>query len=149
VLLGFLGLPSLHSIVEAVAGGFFQTLAEALVPSFLRHAGVATIQGLVALPDPAAWGHVGALQGQMVFLGAMLLPVTLAAGTLRWWLVGLTGQTYGAVPVARCVWVTGVLVAYRWIVEQTVTAVNTLTHAVLGLPAVGEGLGRLVSMRCW
>ena len=39
-------------------------------------------------------------------------------------------------PVARCVWVTGVLVAYRWIVEQTVAAVNTLTHAILGLPAV-------------
>ena len=144
--LAFLGLPSLHDVVEAVAGGFFQTLAEALVPSFLKHASVATIQSLVALPDPAGWGHVGALQEQMVFLGAMLLPVTLAAGTLRWWLVGLTGQAYAAVPLARCVWVTGVLVAYRWIVDQTVTAVNTLTHAVLALPAIGDGLQRLVSI---
>lgn len=144
--LSFLGLPSLHDVVEAVAGGFFQTLAEALVPSFLKHASVATIQQLVALPDPASWAHVGQLQQEMVFLGAMLLPVTLAAGTVRYLLVGLTGEAYQPVPAARCVWVTGVLVGYRWIVEQTVAAVNTLTHGILALPAVGDGLQRLVGI---
>jgi len=146
VVLGFLGLPSLHDIVEAVAGGFFTSLAGALVPGFLKHATVATIQHLVALPDPAAWGHVGRLQEEMVFLGAMLLPVTLAAGTLRYWLVGLTGNSHPTVAVTRCVWVTGVLVAYRWIVEQAVAAANTFTHAILAMPAVGDGLARLVTV---
>jgi len=146
VVLGFLGLPSLHDIVEAVAGGFFTALAGALVPGFLKHATVATIQHLVALPDPAAWGHVGRLQEEMVFLGAILLPVTLAAGTLRYWLVGLTGEAHPTIAVARCTWVTGVLVAYRWIVEQAVAAANTLTHAVLAMPAVGDGLARLVTV---
>jgi hypothetical protein len=47
----FLGLPSLHSIIEAIANGFFGALATALVPGFLKHGTVATIQHLVALPD--------------------------------------------------------------------------------------------------
>jgi hypothetical protein len=144
--LGFLGLPSLHDIVEAIAGNFFTALADALVPGFLRRATVATVQQLVALPDPAAWEHVGRLQDEMVFLGAMLLPVTLAAGTLRYWLVGLTGRAHPTVAVARCAWVSGLLVAYRWIVEQTVAATNTLTHAILALPQVSAGVARLVGV---
>ena len=48
------GLPSLHSIIEAIANDFFGALAGALVPSWLRHGTVATIQHLVALPDPGA-----------------------------------------------------------------------------------------------
>ena len=51
--LAFLGLPSLHSIIEGIAKGFFGALAHALVPSWLTHGTVATIQHLVALPDPA------------------------------------------------------------------------------------------------
>jgi len=54
--LAFLGLPSLHSIIEAIAKGFFSALAGALVPGFLKHGTVATIQHLVALPDPRAGG---------------------------------------------------------------------------------------------
>jgi hypothetical protein len=80
---GFLGLPSLHDIIQAIAGGFFGALASALVPGWLRHATVATIQQLVALPDPGSWTHVGALQREMTYLGAMLAPVTLAVGALR------------------------------------------------------------------
>ncbi len=82
------GFPSIHGILEAIANGFFGALASALVPGFLKHAGVATVQALVALPDPASWPHVSQLQGEMTFLGVLLLPVTLAAGTLRYWLVG-------------------------------------------------------------
>src|ERR1700726_3272159 len=96
VPLAFLGieLPSLHSIIEGIAKGFFGALAHALVPSWLTHGTVATIQHLVALPDPATWTHVGQLQGDMVYLGAMLLPVTLAVSTVRSWLVGLTGAAH-------------------------------------------------------
>jgi hypothetical protein len=146
VPLGFLGIPSLHDIVEAIAGGFFGSLADALVPGFLKHGTVATIQHLVALPDPAAWTHVGQLQGNMVFLAVMLLPVTLAVGTLRYWLLGFTGQAHPVTAVARCAWVTGILVGYRWIVEQAVAATNTLTHAILGFPTVGDGLQRIIGV---
>src|SRR5271170_1348210 len=96
VPVALLGLPSLHSIIEGIAKGFFGALAHALVPSWLTHGTVGTIQHLVALPDPASWSHVGELQGDMVYLGAMLLPVTLAVSTVRYWLVGLTGAAHPA-----------------------------------------------------
>ncbi len=148
VPLAFLGieLPSLHSIIEGIAKGFFGALAHALVPSWLTHGTVATIQHLVALPDPATWTHVGQLQADMVWLGASLLPVTLAIGTVRHWLVGLTGSAHPAGALGRCVWVTFVLVAYRWFVEQTVAITNTLTHAILGFPVVASGLQRIIGV---
>ncbi len=148
VPLAFLGieLPSLHSIIEGIAKGFFGALAHALVPSWLTHGTVATIQHLVALPDPATWTHVGQLQADMVWLGASLLPVTLAIGTVRYWLVGLTGSAHPAGALGRCVWVTFVLVAYRWFVEQAVAITNTLTHAILGFPVVASGLQRIIGV---
>jgi hypothetical protein len=142
----FLGLPSLHSIIEGIAKGFFGALAHALVPSWLTHGTVATIQHLVALPDPARWTHVGQLQGDMVYLGAMLLPVTLAVSTVRYWLVGFTGAAHPVGAVGRCVWVTFVLVAYRWFIEQAVAGTNTLTHAILGFPVVADGLQRIIGV---
>ena len=121
-------------------------MAGALVPGFLKHGTVATIQHLVALPDPARWGHVGELQEDMTYLGVSLLPVTLAVGTLRYWMMGLTGSAHPAGAIGRCVGATGVLVAYRWIVEQVVAATNTLTHAILGFPVVADGLASIISV---
>ena len=102
VPLAFLGLPSLHSIIEAIAKGFFSALAGALVPGFLKHGSVALIQHLVALPDPAGWGHVSELEGDMTYLGMSLMPVTLAVCTLRYWMMGLTGAAHPATGIARC-----------------------------------------------
>jgi hypothetical protein len=145
-MLAFLGLPSLHGIIEAIAKGFFGAFAGALVPGFLKHGSVATIQHLVALPDPASWSHVGQLQGDMVYLGASLLPVTLAVGTVRYWMMGFTGSAHPAGAIGRCVGATGVLVAYRWIVAEVVAGTNTLTHAILAFPVVGDGLVRIISV---
>jgi hypothetical protein len=146
VPLAFLGLPSLHEIIEAIAKGFFSALAGALVPGFLKHGTVATIQHLVALPDLARWGHVGELEGDMTYLGMSLMPVTLAVCTLRYWLMGLTGAAHPVTALGRCAWATGVLVAYRWLVEQTVAATNTLTHAILGFPVVANGLASIITV---
>jgi hypothetical protein len=144
--LAFLGLPSLHEIIEAIAKGFFSALAGALVPGFLKHGTVATIQHLVALPDLARWGHVGELEGDMTYLGMSLMPVTLAVCTLRYWMMGITGAAHPVTALGRCAWATGVLVAYRWLVEQTVAATNTLTHAILGFPVVANGLASIITV---
>ncbi len=146
VPVALLGLPSLHEIIQAIASGFFGALAHALVPSWLVHGTVAMIQHLVALPDPASWTHVGQLQGDMTYLAAMLLPVTLAVSTVRYWLVGLTGAAHPVGAVSRCVGVTFVLVAYRWFVEEAVAATNTLTHGILALPVVSDGLQRIIGV---
>jgi hypothetical protein len=144
--LAFLGLPSLHSIIEAIAKGFFGALAGALVPGFLKHGTVAMIQGLVALPDPASWGHVSELESDMTYLGMSLMPVTLTVCTLRYWMVGLTGAAHPVSAISRCAGATGVLVIYRWLVEQTVAATNTLTHAILGFPVVANGLASIITV---
>jgi hypothetical protein len=144
--LGFLGLPGLHSIIEAIAKGFFSALAGALVPGFLKHGTVATIQHLVALPDPASWGHVGELESDMTYLGMSLMPVTVTVCTLRYWMMGLTGAAHPVSALARCAWATGVLVIYRWLVEQTVAATNTITHAILGFPVVAGGLASIITV---
>jgi hypothetical protein len=144
--LAFLGLPSLHSIIEAIAKGFFSALAGALVPGFLKHGTVATIQHLVALPDPASWGHVSELESDMTYLGMSLMPVTLAVCTLRYWMMGLTGAAHPVSAIGRCAGATGVLVIYRWLIEQTVAATNTLTHAILGFPVVANGLASIITV---
>ena len=144
--LAFLGLPRLHSIIEAIAKGFFSALAGALVPGFLKHGTVATIQHLVALPDPASWGHVSELESDMTYLGMSLMPVTLAVCTLRYWMMGLSGAAHPVSALSRCAWATGVLVAYRWLVEQVVAATNTLTHAILGFPVVANGLASIITV---
>lgn len=144
--LAFLGLPSLHSIIEGIAKGFFSALAGVLVPGFLKHGTVATIQHLVALPDPGSWGHVSELQSDMTYLGMSLMPVTLTVCTLRYWMLGLTGAAHPVTAIGRCTWATGVLVAYRWLVEQTVAATNTLTHAILGFPVVANGLASIITV---
>jgi hypothetical protein len=144
--LAFLGLPSLHSIIEAIAKGFFSALAGALVPGFLKHGTVATIQHLVALPDPASWPHVDELESDMTYLGMSLMPVTLAVCTLRYWLMGLTGAAHPVTALGRCAWATGALVIYRWLVEETVAATNTITHAILGFPVVANGLASIITV---
>jgi hypothetical protein len=144
--LAFLGLPSLHGIIEAIAKGFFSALAGALVPGFLKHGSVATIQYLVALPDPAGWGHVSELEGDMTYLGMSLMPVTLTVCVLRYWMVGLTGAAHPVNAVSRCAGASGVLVIYRWLVEQTVAATNTLSHAILGFPVVANGLASIITV---
>ncbi|MFZ1153910.1 MAG: hypothetical protein WAN93_03285, partial [Solirubrobacteraceae bacterium] len=144
--LAFLGLPSLHSIIEGIAKGFFSVLAGALVPGFLKHATVATIQHLVALPDPARWRHISELEGDITYLGMSLMPVSLAVCTLRYWMLGLTGAAHPATGIARCAWATFLLVAYRWLVEQTVAATNTLTHAILAFPVVAGGLASIITV---
>lgn len=148
VPLGFLGieLPSIQEIVEGIANGFAQALAGALVPGFLKHATVATIQWLVALPDPESWTHVRHLQGEMTWLGISLLPVTVTVGTVRGWVLGVSGAGDPAAILARAAGACGVLVAYPWVVSQVVDGANTVTHAILGFPEVANGLASLVTV---
>lgn len=146
VPLALFGLPSIQEIVEGIANGFGQALAGALVPAFLKHATVGTIQWLVALPDPESWTHVRHLQEEMTWLGISLLPVTLSVGTIRYWAAGVTGSGHPASILTRTAGCCGVLVAYPWIVSQTVAGTNTMTHAILGFPEVANGLASLVSV---
>ena len=74
------------------------------------------------------------------------MPVTLTVCTLRYWMVGLTGAAHPASAICAALGRRGVLVIYRWMVEQTVAATNTLTHAILGFPVVANGLASIIAV---
>jgi hypothetical protein len=144
--LAFLGLPSVHSIVDGIVNFFFQDVARALVPDFLKNASVSTIKWLVALPDPTTWAHVGQLEGDMSYLAASLLAVSFTASIVRYLLVGLTGSGSPLQALSSTVASAGMMVAYQWAAHQAVALVNTLTDSILSFPVVGAGLQRTVGV---
>ncbi|HXQ00022.1 MAG TPA: hypothetical protein VN845_08150 [Solirubrobacteraceae bacterium] len=146
VALGFLGFPSIQSIVEGIVNFFFQDVATALVPSFLKNASVATIKWLVAVPDPASWTHIGELEGDMTLLAVSLLGVCFTAGIVRYLLVGLSGSGHPLQALASTVGSAGALILYPWAATQVVAMINTLTNTILSFPVVGNGLQRTVGI---
>jgi hypothetical protein len=144
--LAFLGLPSIQSIVEGIVNFFFQDVARALVPDFLKNASVSTIKWLVAVPDPSGWTHVGQLEGDMSYLAVSLLGVSFTAAVVRYLLVGLTGSGHPMQALSSTVISAGLLVGYPWAAGQTVDIVNTLTDGILSFPIVGAGLQRTVGI---
>lgn len=145
VPMGFLGLPSVKSIIEGIVNFFFGALARALVPSFLKHASVATIKWLVAVPNPTQWTHVGALAGDMRALSVSVLAVCFTAAIVRH-LLGAGGSGNPLRALADTLLAAGWLVAYPWAAGQAVAAVNTLTNAILSFPVVADGLQRTVGV---
>ena len=145
-MLGLFGLPSIQSIVEGIVNFFFQDVARALVPDFLKDASVSTIKWLVALPDPTTWTHVAQLEGDMSYLAASLLAVSFTAAIVRYLLVGLTGSGSPLQALSSTVACAGMMVAYQWAAHQAVALVNTLTDSILSFPIVGEGLQRTVGV---
>ena len=146
VALGFLGFPSIQSIVEGIVNFFFQDVASALVPSFLKNASVATIKWLVAVPDPASWTHIGELEGDMTLLAVSLLGVCFTAGIVRYLLLGLSGTGHPLQALASTVGSAGALILYPWAAGQVVAIVNTLTNTILSFPVAGNGVQRTVGI---
>jgi hypothetical protein len=140
---------NIAELVGKIVGKLFGALAKALMPDFLRDATVRTLQGLVALPnlsDRGQWHNVGALRSGTTAIAWALLPLPFTITALRY-LVGTF--TDGPHPV-MAVWRTGGaafgLVLYPWAAGQAFTFVNVLTHSLLSLPAVGNGLQRAVTV---
>lgn len=138
------GLPSVQSIVEGIVEFFFQDIAKALVPDFLKKASVASIKWLVAVPDPTAWPHVAQLESDMAALAGALLAVSFTAAIVRYLAVGIAGSGSPLQPLSSTVSSAAMIVGYTWAAHQTVAFVNALTGAILSFPVVGEGLQRTV-----
>lgn len=129
-------------IVEDVADAIFGALANALMPDFLKQAGVGAIKALVALPNPASaqWQNVGQLRSYMTQLGLSLLTVTMLIAALRFWAGGMAGGVSPIAAVTR----TGVaafgLVIYPWAFANGIAFVNVVTNQILSWSVVSKGL---------
>jgi hypothetical protein len=140
-------LPSVGEILDSVVNGLFGALLSALTPSFLKHADIAALEWLVALPnvaDTTVWPTVGRLEGSMMWVAGALLPTTLIIATARDTALSLSFRASPGNALLRVIGAVFWLVMYRFSFRFGVAFVNTLTHTMLSWPIVSEGLDRTV-----
>ena len=136
-------------LIGKVVGKLFGALAKALMPDFLKRATVHTLEGLVALPNLSnrhAWRNVGELRAGTTAIGWALLPLPFTLAATRYFIGSFTDGPHPITAVTRLVGAAFGLVIYPWAAGQALTAVNVLTHSLLSLPAVGNGLQRAVQV---
>ena len=144
-----LQLPSIASLLHKIVGGLFGALLSALTPSFLRDADIDTIEWLVALPnmaDSAVWPHVAKLEQDMVWIAGAVLPLTLVIATVRDSALAIVFRAHPANGLLRFIGAVFWIVLYRFSVRNGIALVNTITHTLLSLPVVAEGLHSTLSI---
>jgi hypothetical protein len=156
-----------HAIGGLVLGGLSWTVGVAgkfilntlgglirlLIPASWAKDGLQVMHWIVAVPDYAGtittpggqtvYGFAGinALRELFMWVGAALLPLTLVYATSR---AALGAGQHVAAPVLRVLGLAAVLVSYPWWWSQAAAAVNQLTHFVLALPPVSQGIYKLM-----
>lgn len=152
VPMGVLGIdfPSVKSIVSDVVKFFFTTFLDALVPGWLKHGSVQVIRRLVTVPNPTdarVWPTLGQLSEGMRWIALPLLSLAAVASWVQQWLREWTGRPGSiAVVLPRTILAGLLLVAYPTVVANAVALVNSITNAMLSLPAVEHGLQRTVGI---
>jgi hypothetical protein len=155
------------SIGHAVLGAFSWTvglaskfilttigaLVRMLIPRSWANKGVQIMEWIVAVPNYAGtvttpsgrtvygFGGINALRDLFAWIGVGLLPLTLLYGTTRA-MIGERGHV--AVPLARVLGIAAVLVSYPYWWTEAAAMTDTVTHLVLGLPRVADGLHQLM-----
>jgi hypothetical protein len=155
------------SIGHAVLGAFSWTIGLAskfilttigalvrmLIPRSWATAGVQIMEWIVAVPNYAGtvtsptgqtvYGFAGinALRDLFTWIGVGLLPLTLLYGTTR----AMLGEArHVAVPLARVLGITAMLVSYPYWWTEAAALTDTVTHMVLTMPQVVTGLHQLM-----
>jgi len=142
--------PSVRAIVSDVVKFFFSTLLDALVPDWLRDATVTVIKRLVTVPNPTderAWPTLARLSEGMRWIALPLVSLATVAAWVQQWTREMTGRpgSLGEV-LPRTALAVLLLVSYPTIVSNAVALVNSITNAMLSLPAVQLGLERTVGI---
>jgi hypothetical protein len=128
-------------------------LVRMLIPRSWATQGVQIMEWIVAVPNYAGtvtsptgqsvYGFAGinALRDLFTWIGVGLLPLTLLYGTTR----AMLGEArHVAVPLARVLGITALLVSYPYWWTQTAALTDSVTHMVLTLPQVATGLHQLM-----
>lgn len=142
--------PSVKEIVSDVVKFFFSTLLDALTPDWLRDGSVNVIRRLVTIPNPTdarVWPTLARLSEGMRWIALPLLSLAAVASWVQQWVREMSGRPGSMAQVLpRTALAALLLVAYPVLVSNTVALVNSVTNAMLGLPAVQEGLERTVGL---
>ena len=128
-------------------------LVRMLIPRSWASEGIRIMEWIVAVPNYAGtvttpsgrtvygFGGINALRDLFTWIGVGLLPLTLLYGTTRA-MIGERGHV--AVPLARVLGIAAVLVSYPYWWTQAAAMTDTVTHMVLALPRVADGLHQLM-----
>ena len=128
-------------------------LVRMLIPRSWASEGIRIMEWIVAVPNYAGtvttpagrtvygFGGINALRDLFTWIGVGLLPLTLLYGTTRA-MLGERGHV--AVPLARVLGIAAVLVSYPYWWTEAAAMTDTVTHLVLGLPRVADGLHQLM-----
>jgi hypothetical protein len=149
---GLVGIdfPSVKSIVGDVVKFFFSTLLDALVPDWLSDGSVRVIRRLVTIPNPTdrrVWPTLGRLSEGMRWIALPLLSLAVVASWVQQWLREQTGRPGSvAVVLPRTVLAALLLWVYPLLIANAVALVNSITNAMLSLPAVQDGLERTIGL---
>ena len=136
-----------------VAGDFILNLLGGLVSDLIPRSwirqGVQIMGWLVAVPDYTGrvlspgggrqygFAGVNAMRELYTWLGMAIAPLTLVYATSRSW----SGQGDPPhVPLTRVLVVAVALLNYAWLWSQAVALTNQITRAILGVPAVTNGI---------
>ena len=156
-----------HAIAGVVLGGLKWTVGLAgkfilatlgglirlLIPRSWARQGLEVMHWIVAVPNYAGrvtspsgqsvYGFAGinSLRGLFMWIGAALLPLTLVYATSR---AAVGAGRHVLAPVGRVLGLAAVLVSYPWWWSQAAAGVNQLTHFVLALPPVTQGIYELM-----
>ena len=155
------------SIAGAVFGAFSWTLGLAtkffmvtigalvkmLIPRSWAKDGVQIMDWIVQVPNYAgtitspggahAYGFAGinSLRTLFTWLGVAIAPLTLTHAIAR---AMVDDQEPVAVPVLRMVAVAGCIVLYPYLWAQGANLADQITHLILGLPSVTDGINQLM-----
>jgi hypothetical protein len=155
------------SIGHAVLGAFSWTISLAakfilttiaalvklLIPASWVHKGLQIMQWIVAVPNyagkitsPGGGTHYGfaginELRDLFMWLGVAVAPLALVYATTR----AMLGEREPvAIPVLRVLAVAGAVILYPYLWTQFAALADQVTHAILSLHAVSQGLYKLM-----
>jgi hypothetical protein len=140
-----------------LASKFVLTTLAALVKLLIPHAwinkGLQIMEWIVAVPDYAGkvtapgggqeygFGGINALRDLFMWLGVAVVPLSLTYATGR----AMIGEYEPVgIPVLRVLTVAVVIVSYPYWWSQAAALADQITHAILTLPDVAQGLNKLM-----
>ena len=130
-------------------------LVRLLIPRSWAHKGAQVMAWLVAVPDYAGkvatpggahrYGFAGVnnLRGLFMWLGIAIAPLTLTHATARSMIGDAESDPIG-IPVLRVIVAAALIISYPYWWAQGAAVVDQVTHMILSLPSVTDGLQKLM-----
>jgi hypothetical protein len=147
-----LGMNPLKGLGDAITGGFGSMAVEAF-DAIIRHlfapvSKLVTAQLIGWLVEIPAFtgGHVGQLENTIVAMGGGLLGAVATLAVVRYWLVGIAGDGFGALEgLARTVAAALGLAMWPWAFTHAVELTNLFTGSLLGADSVVKPSAELLA----